>query len=113
MSRKSRKKGAGKKSRRMLLAAMFTLWLSSPAQADPTRYPQFAQQEVPQGLVPEFIHLDQFVDEIVQGKKPLIIDVRSRDEYDEAHIKGSISIPLNEIPLHLGAIPKDRPVVFY
>lgn len=81
--------------------------------ADPTKYPQFAQQQLPKGVAPNFISLDQLVDEIVKGKKPLIIDVRSREEYDETHIKASVSIPLGEIPLHLKEIPKDRPVVLY
>lgn len=101
------------KSWSLFLAAIGGFLVLSRAEADPTRYPQFAQQQLPQALAPEFIHLEQFVDEIVQGKKPLIIDVRTREQYDEAHIKGAISIPLNEIPLHLSAIPKNQLVVFY
>ena len=101
-----------KKSWSLFLAAISFLFLGR-AQADPTRYPQFAQQEHPQTLTSEFIHLDKFVDEIVQGKKPLIIDVRTREEYDESHIKGAISIPLNEILRHLSSIPKNHLVVFY
>lgn len=107
------KRYRGKKSWSLLLAAMCSFWVWSHAHADPTRYPQFAQQQLPQGVTPEFIHLNPFVDEIVQGKKPLIIDVRTREEYDEAHIKGAISIPLNEIPLELSAVPKNRLVVLY
>lgn len=81
--------------------------------ANPTKYPQYAQQQLPAGVVPDFINLDQLVEQITGGKKPLMIDVRSSEEYEEAHIKAAISIPLGEIPLHLKEIPKDRPVVLY
>ena len=81
--------------------------------ADPSRYPEYAQQQLPKGITPEFIYLSQFVDEISRGKKPLIVDVRSSEEYGEAHIKGSVSIPLDEVPKHLAEIPKNRLVVLY
>lgn len=83
------------------------------SSADPSKYPEYAQQELPKGVQPDFVSLDQLVDDIVKGKKPLMIDVRSREEYDEAHIKAAMSIPLGEVPLHLKEIPKDRPVVLY
>lgn len=81
------------------------------AAADPTRYPEFAQQQP--AIAPEFISLDQVVDAIVKGEKPLIVDVRSSEEYEESHIKAALSIPLGEVPLHLAEIPRDRPVVLY
>ena len=81
--------------------------------ADPAGYPQFAQQHLPQGVAPEFIYLSQLVDDIVKGKRPFIIDVRSVEEYQEAHIKASVSIPLSEVRLELEKIPKDRAVVLY
>lgn len=89
------------------------LLISAEASADPSRYPQFAQQQLPAGVKPEFINLDDLVDQIIQKHKPVIIDVRSEEEYDESHIKGSISIPLNEVPERLSEIPKDKLVVFY
>ena len=88
------------------------IWCGEAA-ADPAEYPQYAQQTLPKDVVPEFIYLDLLVDEIVSEKRPLIVDVRSREEYEQSHIKGSISIPLGEIPLHLAEIPKDRLVVLY
>lgn len=90
-----------------------TLVLPAAVLADPGRYPQFAQQQLPPNLVPEFIHLDEFVDEILQRKRLLIVDVRSRQEYEEAHIEGSISLPLDEVSRNLSMISKDRLVVLY
>ena len=83
------------------------------ADADPSKYPQFAQHEVPEGVEPKFINLEQLVEEIINKKKPLMIDVRSREEYEAGHIKAAISIPLNKITLRLDEIPKDKLVVFY
>ncbi|SRR5713226_7441315 len=81
--------------------------------ADPSRYPKYAQQQLPKGIEPEFIYLNQLNDEIASGKKPLIIDVRSKEEYSEAHIKGSASIPLDDVPKRLAEIPKNRLVILY
>ena len=96
--------------------ASIALLLSLPpavSLADSSRYPQYAQQKLPQGVEPEFIYLDQFVEEIRAGKKPLIVDVRSAGEYQEGHITGSVSIPLGDMAKRLAEIPKDRSVVFY
>jgi 3-mercaptopyruvate sulfurtransferase SseA len=87
--------------------------LSEKAGADPSKYPQYAQHQLPPGVTPEFIPLTQLVDEIAAGKKPMIIDVRTKEEYREAHIKGSFSIPLSDIANDLDQIPKNRLVVFY
>ena len=89
------------------------LFARMPATADPTKYPRLAQQALPAGVEPSFIRIDELVDAITAGKKPLIIDVRSEEEYRDTHIMGSLSIPLGEINSRLGIIPKDRPVVFY
>lgn len=96
-----------------LLGAAGMLLNIGAASADPSRYPEFAQQELPKDIQPDFIFLDQLVEEIVSGNKPLIVDVRSREEYAEAHIKAAVSIPLGEISLRLAEIPKGRPVVLY
>jgi 3-mercaptopyruvate sulfurtransferase SseA len=81
--------------------------------ADPSKYPQYAQQTLPAGVKPEFIKLDALVNEIVNRRTPIMIDVRSAEEYQEAHIKGAISIPLGEFESRVGEIPRDRPLVLY
>ena len=95
------------------LAILSLFFCSGESAADPAKYPQYAQQQLPAGVAAEFINLDQLVEQITGGKNPLIVDVRSSEEYEEAHIKASLSIPLGEIPLRLAQIPKDRPVVLY
>lgn len=85
---------------------------SGTAAADASRYPEVAQQR-PENVAAEFIGLDQLVEWILEKKGPVIVDVRTAEEYEEAHIKGSVSIPLGEIPRRLAEIPKDRPVILY
>jgi hypothetical protein len=83
------------------------------AEADPSKYPEFAQQKPAGNVTPEMISVEQLVQEITAGKKPLMIDVRTAEEYREAHILSAISAPLAEFDAHVQAIPRDRPVVLY
>lgn len=85
----------------------------APAGADPSRYPQFAQQRLPEDITAVFISVDQLFAELSAGAKPLIIDVRSTEEYREAHIIDAVSAPLTEFTAHLKDVPKHRPVVLY
>ena len=40
-----------------------------------------------------------------------IIDVRTKGEYQQGHIKGSVNIPLNNLANHYSKIKKDKPVI--
>jgi rhodanese-related sulfurtransferase len=82
-----------------------------PATADPSKYPQFAQQSPPANV--SLISVDELVQEITAGKKPMIIDVRSEEEYREVHILGALSAPLPEFNAYSGSITKDRLVILY
>lgn len=99
----------------MLVAALATTLQLCPAavHADPSKYPEFAQQQLPDNITPEFIHIDELVAELNAGAKPLIIDVRSDEEYREVHILGAVSAPLGEFKSYLKSIPRDRPLVLY
>ena len=108
----------GRESTTITFLASTALLLSLSLQpaaslADSSRYPQYAQQKMPQGVESEFIYLNEFVEEIRGGKKPVIVDVRSAGEYQEGHITGSVSIPLGDMAKRLAEIAKDRSVVFY
>jgi rhodanese-related sulfurtransferase len=45
----------------------------------------------------------------------LILDVRTKSEYDEGHVPGAILVPHKDIELHLAGLQsfKDKPVVVY
>jgi rhodanese-related sulfurtransferase len=94
-----------------MMIALF-LWHSS-AYADPSRYPEFAQQKPAGNVTPQLISVEQLVQEVTAGKRPYIVDVRTAEEYREAHILGAVSAPLAEFDEHVQAIPRDRPVVLY
>lgn len=40
-----------------------------------------------------------------------IIDVRTRDEFQGGHIRGSVNIPLQNLNSNLSKIKKDKPVI--
>jgi rhodanese-related sulfurtransferase len=95
----------------VLASLALLLATQRPATADPSKYPQFAQQSPPANV--SLISVDELVQEITAGKKPMIIDVRSEDEYREVHILGALSAPLPEFNAYSQSIPKDRLVILY
>jgi rhodanese-like protein len=88
-------------------------FMQPAAHADPSKYPEFAQQQLPADIVPAFISVDELVEVVKSGTKPVIIDVRSDAEFKEAHILGAVSAPLGEFKEYLKSIPRDRPIVLY
>lgn len=47
------------------------------------------------------------------ARRPLVIDVRSKQAYDEAHIAGAVSFPEAEVDARVAELPKDRLIVAY
>jgi len=47
------------------------------------------------------------------AKRPLIIDVRAKDIYDQGHIKGAESWPEADIDARVVKLPKDKLIVAY
>ena len=95
------------------LAALLMAVCPRYGHADPSKYPQFAQQTLPDNITPAFIHIEELVAELNSGVQPLIIDVRTEEEYREVHILGAVSAPLGEFKSYLKSIPRDRPLVLY
>ena len=50
---------------------------------------------------------------LAKDKKVYLLDVRTPDEYRQAHLRGATLIPVNEIERRYFEVPKDRPVVVY
>src|SRR5262245_57647608 len=94
-----------------VLASLVDVLCIQSTQADPSKYPQFAQQSPPANV--SLISVDELVNEIQAGKKPMIIDVRTEEEYREVHILGAVSAPLTEFDAYLKSVPKDRLVILY
>ena len=102
--------------RSILLLAITVISLTAydqPARADPSKYPQFAQQSLPANVPLALTSIDELIGDVKAGKKPLIIDVRTTAEYNEVHILGAVSAPLAQFKEYMKSIPRDRPVVLY
>ncbi len=41
----------------------------------------------------------------------IIVDVRTKGEFESGHIKGAINLPLQTLEQHLGKLKKDKPVI--
>jgi 3-mercaptopyruvate sulfurtransferase SseA len=50
---------------------------------------------------------------LVKEKKAVYVDVRGKDQYDEGHIKGAISIPLSEVVNRIKEIPPKMFIITY
>lgn len=48
-----------------------------------------------------------------EGGPVVIVDVRSREAFDEKHIEGAISVPLAEVEQRLAELPKSAEIVMY
>ena len=94
-----------------ILAAHVLLHRS--AFADPSKYPEFAQQTLADNVPLALISIEELVADLKSGVKPLILDVRTEQEYREVHILGAASAPLAEFKEYFKSIPRDRPVVLY
>ena len=97
----------------ILSITLFSFCRPVAVQADPSKYPAFAQQTLPEDIKPEFISIDELVKTLKGGAKPIIIDVRSAEEFREVHILSALSAPLAEFKEYVKSIPRDRPVVLY
>ena len=47
------------------------------------------------------------------GQRPLVLDVRTPEEYAAGHVPGAILIPHDQLAMRLDALDRDRPIVVY
>jgi hypothetical protein len=79
--------------------------------SDPLPEPsETTEQETP---VVSSISVEELKDKLEDGSPIILVDVRNRDEFLTNHIKGAVSIPLDEIPDRYQEIPRDREVIVY
>ena len=48
-----------------------------------------------------------------QGERILVVDVRSRMDYERAHIPGALWLPAKELPSRFHELPRGQTIVFY
>jgi 3-mercaptopyruvate sulfurtransferase SseA len=47
------------------------------------------------------------------GEEVLVVDARSAGSYEARHIRGAISIPLDELESRMDELARDQEIVFY
>jgi 3-mercaptopyruvate sulfurtransferase SseA len=47
------------------------------------------------------------------GKDVSVVDARTREEFEELHIAGAISMPSDEVEERYGELPRAEDIVFY
>jgi ABC-type uncharacterized transport system auxiliary subunit len=50
---------------------------------------------------------------MLDSGKAVVYDTRAKSAYDQEHIKGSLSMPSNEVGDRTGELPKDKTIIFY
>lgn len=68
-------------------------------------------QPIPNPNVPR-VSLEEAQARLEQGRA-VLIDVRSRESYDQAHAAGALSFPEEEIDARLGELPRDKDLILY
>jgi rhodanese-related sulfurtransferase len=53
------------------------------------------------------------LDDFIEGKNPVIVDVRDVFSWQKSHVKGALHLPLEVLPQHINNISKGRPVLVY
>ena len=86
-------------------------------QAASTGQPAQAQKEAPAQQQQQSDGVRRIgpaeLQKMIEAGEAVAVDVRSKASYDQGHIKGSLSIPRDELPSRLSELPKDKLAVFY
>jgi len=61
----------------------------------------------------DLIRPEELFKKLQSDQPPVIIDVRSQEDYQAGHLPGAIHIPGDDVTARLFEIPKDRPVITY
>jgi hypothetical protein len=56
---------------------------------------------------------EQLKEKLDAGDDMVIVDVRSKEDFDEGHIVGAISIPWGEIEGRYTELPRDKEIITY
>ncbi|MGC4118739.1 MAG: rhodanese-like domain-containing protein [Myxococcales bacterium] len=77
---------------------------------DPINLAAFIGENDLSGYAP-LITAAQLKTELASPKPPVVLDVRTLNEFERAHVKGSINVPVDDLRFELAAVPRDRRIV--
>ncbi len=84
----------------------------NPVPTMPTARPTPSPRTPSPAEIPR-IRVQELWERLQAGEAIVIVDVRSRQEYEQEHIAGAISLPLEELSRRAAELPRDRLLVFY
>jgi hypothetical protein len=59
------------------------------------------------------ISLEELKDRLDAGADLVIVDVRSKEEFEQGHIPGAVSIPWEEMAARYSELPGDKEIITY
>ena len=77
---------------------------------DPVNIAGFAAENILTGMT-KVVHWNEISG--LDPHKTFLLDVRTRGEFSQGHIDGSVNIPVDELRQNSGKIPKGKPIVLY
>lgn len=81
---------------------------------DPIAIAGYAAQNILNGSMPvAYWHEVQAIAEVAQGNAPLLLDVRTKDEFALGSIAGAINIPLDDLRERIDEVPRNRPIIIF
>jgi len=93
----------------LLLMAALAVLFQSPA-------PELAADEHYEDTLP-YPEVPRITLEVAKSRydsgEAIILDVRTRDDFEAAHIPNAISMPLSELQVRYQELPKDREILTY
>ncbi|WP_179130993.1 rhodanese-like domain-containing protein [Candidatus Entotheonella palauensis] len=90
-----------------------TVGVALTAHANPKDYPEYANIKLAQNIQIEFITPEDVKHRLDAGAPQVLVDVRSRANFEKMHLPGAISIPLRTLEERVKDIPRETLVVFY
>ena len=97
-----------------LLISLITLPISAGCKAD-TLTPEEVQEENEDNIVAEIKSISpEEVYEIIKNSEDyLIVDVRTKEEYNSGHIEGALLLPVQELEDRLDELPIDKSIIVH
>jgi len=59
------------------------------------------------------IGLEELKEKLDAGADLVVVDVRSKEEFEQGHIPGAISIPYSEMKARYRELPRDKEIITY
>ena len=60
----------------------------------------------------KIVYADE-LDKVIKAKNAMLVDIRTREEYDKSHWKAAVSLPMDITDSYEELFNKTQPVIFY